>query len=89
MWHVPEPRRYALAARNPQGMLVYISGSQKSRLGQVLLEIGTLYFALPQPRGQPANPFGDMISSLFGGGGSGTSGPRVLTPGNATSHGLD
>jgi len=56
---------------------------------KVLHEIGTLYFALPQPRGQPANPFGDMLSSLFGGGGTGTSAPRVLTPGNAASPGLD
>ena len=63
--------------------------SRLSKLAQVLHEIGTLYFALPQPRGQPANPFGDMLSSLFGGGGSGTAAPRVLTPGQAASTGLD
>ncbi|KAF8736697.1 hypothetical protein AX14_014107 [Amanita brunnescens Koide BX004] len=76
---------------------IRLCGTYQSRAGvlalpevrKVLHEIGTLYFALPQPRGQPANPFGDMLSSLFGGGGSGTAAPRVLTPGNAASPGLD
>jgi hypothetical protein len=46
---------------------------------KVLQDIATLYFAIPPARGQPANPFGDMLSSLFGGG-PGPSAPRVLTP---------
>jgi hypothetical protein len=34
---------------------------------KALNELATLYFAIPPPRGQPANPFGEMLSSLFGG----------------------
>jgi hypothetical protein len=46
-----------------------------------LNEIGALYFSIPLPRGQPANPFGDMLSSLFGGGAPGPTTKRVLAPG--------
>ena len=48
---------------------------------QHLNEIATLYFAIPPPRNQQVNPFGDMLSSLFGGGMGGPVAPRVLTPG--------
>ncbi|KAF5353775.1 hypothetical protein D9757_013862 [Collybiopsis confluens] len=58
---------------------------------KALYEIATLYFAIPPPRNQAANPFGDMLSTLFGApggtGGSG-SGRRLLTPA-AASTGLD
>ncbi|KIL65689.1 hypothetical protein M378DRAFT_10575 [Amanita muscaria Koide BX008] len=77
---------------------VRLCGTYQSRGGALTLpdvrralhEIGTLYFAIPPPRGQAANPFGDMLSSLFGGGGDGGSGrsaPRVLAPN--PSPGLD
>ncbi|PFH45952.1 hypothetical protein AMATHDRAFT_51368 [Amanita thiersii Skay4041] len=60
---------------------------------RVLNEIATLYFAIPPPRNQAANPFGDMFSSLFGGPGTSPSVPRVLTPGvdgdEETAVGLD
>ncbi|KAK2462949.1 hypothetical protein APHAL10511_005001 [Amanita phalloides] len=74
---------------------VRLCGTYQSRGGVLTLpevrkslqEIGALYFALPPPRGQPANPFGEMLSSLFGGGtGSSTTGRRMLAPGAA---GLD
>ena len=34
---------------------------------QVLNELAMLYFEIPPPRTTNANPFGDMMSSLFGG----------------------
>ncbi|KAF8621998.1 hypothetical protein AX15_007352 [Amanita polypyramis BW_CC] len=54
---------------------------------KLLHEIGMLYFALPPPRGQAANPFGDMMSSLFGGAGSGAPTRRVLALANASAPG--
>ncbi|KDR78676.1 hypothetical protein GALMADRAFT_1262381 [Galerina marginata CBS 339.88] len=54
-----------------------------------LNEIATLYFAIPPPRNQPANPFGDMMSSLFGGPAQSQSTRRVLTPANTSTPGLD
>ncbi|KAF8193392.1 hypothetical protein BJ912DRAFT_924570 [Pholiota molesta] len=54
-----------------------------------LNDIATLYFAIPPPRGQAANPFGDMMSSLFGGAGPAQNTRRVLTPANPSSPGLD
>ncbi|KAH9015273.1 cytoplasmic protein [Lactarius deliciosus] len=50
----------------------------------VLDELGTLYFDLQPPRTTNANPFGDIMSSLFGGApGSSVSAtaPRTITPG--------
>ena len=37
-------------------------------VGQALNEIATLFFAIPPPRTAAANPFGDIMSSLLGGG---------------------
>jgi len=59
-----------------------------------LQEISQLYFAIAPPRTQAANPFGDMLSSLFGGAQSGGPGApparRVLAPGSGSSTpGLD
>ncbi|KAF8963155.1 hypothetical protein BDZ97DRAFT_1662118 [Flammula alnicola] len=54
-----------------------------------LNEIATLYFAIPPPRNQAANPFGDMLSSLFGGPAQSQPTRRVLTPANTSSPGLD
>ncbi|KAF8629975.1 hypothetical protein AX17_005540 [Amanita inopinata Kibby_2008] len=56
---------------------------------KALDEIGTLYFGIPPPRNQAVNPFGDMLSSMFGGGSGAPSAPRVLAPVNAGSPGLD
>lgn len=75
---------------------IRLCGTYQSRGGiltsaetrKALHEIGTLYFALPPPRGHSMNPLGEMLSSLFGGG-PGTSATRVLTPGNAGPPGLD
>lgn len=49
---------------------------------QALQDISTLYFAIPAPRQQAANPFGDMFSSLLGGppSGGGSQAPRKLAP---------
>ncbi|ETW82772.1 hypothetical protein HETIRDRAFT_240137, partial [Heterobasidion irregulare TC 32-1] len=71
---------------------VRLCGTYQSRGGllatgevrHALNEIATIYFAMPPPRTQQANPFGDMLSSLFGGpAGSGdtASTRRVITPG--------
>jgi golgi to ER traffic protein 4 len=57
-----------------------------STIFQVLQDLATLYFAIPPPRSQPANPFGDMMSSLFGGApGGGQPARRVLAPASAGS----
>lgn len=53
---------------------------------QVLNELAVLYFEISPPRSANVNPFGDIMSSLFGGspgsGPSPTAGqPRTITPG--------
>lgn len=53
---------------------------------QVLNELAMLYFEIPFPRTTNANPFGDIMSSLFGGppgsgSGSASAQPRTITPG--------
>ncbi|KAH0833357.1 hypothetical protein J3R83DRAFT_12458 [Lanmaoa asiatica] len=49
-----------------------------------LIEITTLYFAIPPPKTQPDNPLGAMLSSMLGGGApGGVPQRRVLTPGLA------
>jgi hypothetical protein len=60
---------------------------------QVLHELASLYFAIPSPKNQ-GNPFGDMMSSFFGGGapvpGSTKRVKRVLlAPGSDAPPGLD
>ncbi|KAK7461880.1 hypothetical protein VKT23_008314 [Stygiomarasmius scandens] len=76
---------------------VRLCGTYQSRGGiltqpevrKALQDIATLYFAIPPPRSQPTNPFGDMMSSLFGGGAAGGAAPRrVLSPGSGST-GLD
>jgi len=53
---------------------------------KVLNDIGELFFALPTPRGQQVNPFGDMMSALMGGGGPGPQPQRrTLTPSSGSS----
>lgn len=60
-----------------------------SILIQVLNDIGQLYFSIQPPRNQTANPFGEMLSSLFGGPSpAAPSNRRVLTPASNAS-GLD
>jgi len=57
-----------------------------------LQELSTLYFDISPPRNQAANPFGDMLSSLFGGPGAGDGAKpqRTLKPAPASSDpGLD
>ncbi|KAF8151024.1 hypothetical protein B0H34DRAFT_731040 [Crassisporium funariophilum] len=54
-----------------------------------LSEIATLYFAIPPPRNQAANPFGDMMSSLFGGPAQTQTARRVLAPTHTGAPGLD
>ncbi len=46
-------------------------------------ELGTLYFDLPTPRTANQNPFGDIMSSFFGGtpGSASAAAPRTITPG--------
>lgn len=59
-----------------------------SEVRKALSELATLYFAIPPPRNQPANPFGEMMSSLFGGPAQQAQAPRRLQPTNP-SVGLD
>ncbi|KAG6889002.1 hypothetical protein C0995_004470 [Termitomyces sp. Mi166 len=75
---------------------VRLCGTYQSRGGVLALpevraplnEIGNLYFAIPLPRTQQANPMGDIMSSLFGGPSKDRQPARRLTaPG--TSSGLD
>ncbi|KZS92031.1 cytoplasmic protein [Sistotremastrum niveocremeum HHB9708] len=48
---------------------------------RTLQELASLYFALPLPRAQPANPLGDMMAGLFGGmPGGGAEPQRKLAP---------
>lgn len=54
---------------------------------KALSELANLYFSIPLPRGQAANPLQDMLSSLFGGGGAGPAQRRPLNP--AGGVGLD
>ncbi|KAK7037761.1 hypothetical protein VNI00_010722 [Paramarasmius palmivorus] len=78
---------------------VRLCGTYQSRGGLLALpevrkalnDIAFLFFAIPPPRNQAANPFGDMLSSLLGGGapGSGQSTRRVLSPPPAITSGLD
>nr|VWO95157.1 Longiborneol synthase CLM1 (EC (Culmorin biosynthesis protein 1) (Terpene cyclase CLM1) [Ganoderma boninense] len=78
---------------------VRLCGTYQSRGGDVankevrkaLVEIAELYFAIPPPRAQQANPFGDVISAMFGGGApSAAPARRTLTPAAPTSApGLD
>ncbi|KAI0635867.1 hypothetical protein C8Q77DRAFT_597016 [Trametes polyzona] len=79
---------------------VRLCGTYQSKGGLVaqrevrkaLSEIAELYFAIPPPRAQQANPFGDMISAMLGGGApSAAPQPRrVLAPAPPTSTpGLD
>jgi len=76
---------------------VRLCGTYQSRVSQLataemrscLNEIATLYFDIPSPRTQAANPFGDMMSSLFGGPAQSQPTRRVLTPATTASPGLD
>ncbi|KAI0787745.1 hypothetical protein C8Q74DRAFT_1196649 [Fomes fomentarius] len=79
---------------------VRLCGTYQSRGGVVanrevrkaLIDIAELYFAIPPPRAQQANPLGDMISAMFGGGAPPTTAStrRALTPAAPTSTpGLD
>lgn len=40
----------------------------------MIQELSSLYFGVPLPRAQAANPMADMMSSLFGGGAGGGGG---------------
>ncbi|KAF8645850.1 hypothetical protein AX16_007508 [Volvariella volvacea WC 439] len=51
---------------------------------KVLNEIATLYFDIPPPKNQAANPFGDIFSSLLGGPAPGQPTRRVLAPSSGT-----
>ncbi|KAL7279153.1 hypothetical protein ACG7TL_006993 [Trametes sanguinea] len=78
---------------------VRLCGTYQSKGGLVanrevrkaLSEIAELFFAIPPPRAQQANPLGDMISAMFGGAPQGAApSRRVLTPAPPTSTpGLD
>ncbi|KAF9460334.1 hypothetical protein BDZ94DRAFT_1266317 [Collybia nuda] len=76
---------------------VRLCGTYQSRGGviatppvrQALNEIAFLYFAIPPPRNQSANPLGEMLSSLFGGQAQAHPARRVLQPAESASPGLD
>lgn len=63
----------------------------KPEVRKVLNELAELYFAIPLPRPQQANPFGDMLSAMFGGAAPTAPAPRrTLTPSQAhNAPGLD
>ncbi|KAL4248705.1 GET4 family protein [Abortiporus biennis] len=62
----------------------------KPEVRKVLTELAELYFAIPPPRSQQANPFGDMISAMFGGAAPSASVTRrVLSPSGSSTPGLD
>jgi hypothetical protein len=67
--------------------IVSLLSEPHSSTSKTLNELATLYFAIPPPRNQPANPFGDMLSSLFGGPAQ-PQAPRRLQP-MSPSAGLD
>jgi len=55
----------------------------------VLNELAMLYFEIPLPRTTNPNPFGDIMSSFFGGppgSGSASGLPRTITPGAGRAH---
>ncbi|KZT73173.1 hypothetical protein DAEQUDRAFT_722299 [Daedalea quercina L-15889] len=58
---------------------------------KALIDLAELYFAIPPPRTQAANPLGDMLSAMFGGAPSAAQpARRVLSPPPVTkSPGLD
>ncbi|KAG5643278.1 hypothetical protein DXG03_001245 [Asterophora parasitica] len=76
---------------------VRLCGTYQSRGGLLALpevraalnELANLYFAIPLPRTQAANPFGDMMSSLFGGAPAAQPTRRLLEPAGAGAAGLD
>jgi hypothetical protein len=76
---------------------VRLCGTYQGRVPQLataemrscLNEIASLYFDIPPPRNQAANPFGDMMSSLFGGPAQSQPTRRVLTPATTASPVLD
>ncbi|KAF5379761.1 hypothetical protein D9615_005744 [Tricholomella constricta] len=76
---------------------VRLCGTYQSRGGilaspevrAALNELANLYFAIPPPRSQAANPFGDMLSSLFGGPAAAQPTRRMLSPAGAGAPGLD
>lgn len=83
----------------PRESWVRLCGTYQSKGGpfaqpeirRALSEIGTLYFAIPPPRTAAANPFGDIMSSLLGGGlgAPAAAAPRRLTPAGPGNAGLD
>ncbi|KAF8071578.1 hypothetical protein FPV67DRAFT_1411743 [Lyophyllum atratum] len=78
---------------------IRLCGTYQSRGGVLALpevraalnELANLYFAIPPPRGQQANPFGDMMSSLFGGPAAAPPSRRLVAPTGASggAPGLD
>ncbi|KAI0342922.1 hypothetical protein BDW22DRAFT_1330467 [Trametopsis cervina] len=60
-----------------KGSLLAVKEVRKS-----LNEISELFFSIPPPRGQQANPFGDMLSAMMGGAppARGAAPKRVLAP---------
>jgi len=69
---------------------VRLCGTYQSRGGvlatpevrSALNELANLYFAIPLPRSQAANPFGDVLSSLFGSNPTSQQPRRLLSPGS-------
>ncbi|KAG5638542.1 hypothetical protein H0H81_012042 [Sphagnurus paluster] len=76
---------------------VRLCGTYQSRGGLLavpevrvaLNELGTLYFDIPPPQAQASNPFGEMMSSLFGGPATAQPARRLLTPTGSGAPGLD
>lgn len=83
----PEVRK----VRSSRGGSVAYRSSLNPIHCQVLNELAELYFAIPIPRHQQANPLGDMLSAMFGGAAPTAPTPRrTLTPSQANNTpGLD
>ncbi|KAI0059250.1 cytoplasmic protein [Artomyces pyxidatus] len=85
-------RAQGLGSKIAREAWVRLCGTYQSRGGVLVLpevravlnELATLYFAIPPPRTQNASPFGDIMSSLFGGppGASAPPQRRAITPGH-------
>jgi hypothetical protein len=85
MRNIPEQRWTAYPSSSTTGLyflFAFLDLLGFANILQILQEISSLYFALAPPRQQQANPFGDMLSSLFGGsvGGGGAPTVRRLAP---------
>jgi golgi to ER traffic protein 4 len=79
--------------KEPREAWVRLCGTYQSKsdvladanVRKALNELAQLYFAIPVPKTQPANPMAEMLSSLFGGAPDGAQSRRTLRPATPTA----